>query len=159
MGRGVCYAISKSKEDVLYFEESDLYSSIDSLAIDFVKTQTEEDSRASVRYLIDELKNAGAEIGIEKLSDGVTNIHHLRMTDEVKKMYFRARFEKVKALVDEMDLEYFSVGDPYTLKMLIDDSYADCVYEDGWPKTLDYFIREADTDVKYYIAPTVIFLH
>ena len=77
------------------------------------------------------------------------------LTDDVKYQYFASRLDKIKEIVSNLTLEEFASSDMYTLKYLIENDYGDLVYENENLISLDQWIREADTGVKYFVGNTV----
>lgn len=103
--------------------------------------------------LVEQLQNTFTEFGANISEDG-----GIVITENVKKEYFKERYEKVKRLVAEMDLSEFSTSDLYTLRRTIEETYDDYVYtEESHLRTFDRWLREAK-EGKWYVG-NIIMMH
>ena len=80
----------------------------------------------------------------------------------MKQRYFHDRFHAMKQMVEQMTLETFSCDGISKLQELLEESYDNAVYlgdyENNKFLSFDQFIREAETNISYYIG-SVILMH
>lgn len=136
MGRGTIFEISKRKTGMI--NEENFYDIVPIMA-DYVEDSQNQDC------LLNLLSKLGAKTGE----------NFFILTDDVKYQYFASRLDKIKEIVSNLTLEEFASSDMYTLKYLIENDYGDLVYENENLISLDQWIREADTGVKYFVGNTV----
>lgn len=157
MARGNLYELRKNAEETGYITD-DMFYDYDGFEFDYTVTLNEEESKREVNAFLDIVKGFGAQIGTENVNG--KEMHYVIFSNEMKEAYFAKRFEELKNLVNAMDLHEFATSEPNQMKRLIDDDYEDAVYTGGGGLyTMDYFIREAETDVKYYVGMNVLYMH
>lgn len=141
--RGYIYEVSKEKKLGEIDENSFFDKNVDAECF-----SNEDQSQAL--FLTEWLSNHGAETGVE---DGYP---YFILTNAVKMDIFKERFEKVLEMMENMDLQTFSTSTLYFLRSTIEDTYDDAISENDGFEIFDRWIREAETDVKYFIGNVVM---
>lgn len=144
MARGNIYEVSKKESCVGSMDESLFYGMLDELKVDFVSNGVFSENQ----FFLQTMKDAGAEVGKDEKE-------YFILTDEVKRNYFKDRFEKLKTCLSALSLDTFSLTGMYEISDLIENRYGDCISMDGDTKTVDAWLREAETGVKYYVGNVV----
>ena len=152
MARGYIFPIGKdSLDSIPVISENDFYDRLSELAVDYVVDLSIRSAKKVVQSKIEMLCRYGTE---KQESFGVICI-----TQDVKKNYFKERFEKVQALMKNMALDEFSNSDLYTLRMSIEDTYEDCVYtKENGLQTFDAWLRSTEEGL-YFFGSNVILMH
>lgn len=158
MARGNIYELRKDTESVGDMAE-DMFYEYAGHEFDYVLNLNNDESKFSVKNLTDMFEHYGAETGTETIYED--EIRYVIFSDKMKEAYFTERFVQLKRKINQMDLYEFATCEPSLIKTLIDDCFGDAVYcgESSALYTMDYFIREADNGVKYYIGPKVLLMH
>lgn len=81
------------------------------------------------------------------------------MTDDIKRDYFKTRYEEMKRLVSKITLDEFALDDPYTLRFTIANTYGNAAYYNGIFYPLDSFVRNAQSGKTYYVGNTLVMMH
>lgn len=174
MGRGYIYEIADDLDDIGVLDESDFYDDLGALGIDYVKNVESEEQQIIRESFAEEFKRFGATVKLVKADtpedpegfpDGVYVVSGINKS--FKEKYFKERYEEMKRLVESITLEQFATNlsqtPLYDIKRAMFRDYDDVVSQNengchyGW-NTLDYFIRTADPEKKYYIG-RVVFMH
>ena len=144
--RGTIYEISRTPENLGAMDESDFYE-MSGVEFDYVKNEEKTEGTSEAGTFLNWLRSFGAPIS------GNSFI----LTKTVKEKIFSENYSKFKKLTDNMTLREFSTSNLYTLRSCIEDPYGDAVHtkEDSF-LPLERWIREAETDVKYYVGNCVI---
>lgn len=154
MARGTIYEIERDLSNLFSASEYD-FSNYVEVEFDWVKDI--EDTNYSIQYLLECFKNAGMQIGLEKI--GKLEIPFFVIDEASKCKYFEDRYKRFQKVAADLTLEEFATGTNFwTLQYLLEDTHGDCVTckEDTF-QTLDRFVRDA-CDGKYYIG-RVFFMH
>lgn len=146
MARGNIYEVSKMEHGVGSMDESSFYGMLDELNIDFVSNGDPGENR----FFLQTMRDAAAGVGKDEKE-------YFILTDEAKRNYFKNRFEKLKTFLSDLTLDTFALTGMYEISNLIEIRDGDCISMDGdRPKTVDAWLREAETGVKYYVGNVVI---
>ena len=148
--------------ELFSLDENSLDDSIQTLGVDYVSNVDKETQHKLVLDLVRNLESCGADFKIIQVFDGYECFAVSNITLEVKKNYYKQRFDLTKNLAAEITLEEFS-NNPYNmnlynLKKSISDDWGDMVRLNYLNFTLDCFIRNADPDFTYYFG-NVVYLH
>ena len=108
-----------------------------------------DESPSQALFLTEWFSEHGAETGVE---DGYP---YFILTDAVKMDIFKERFEKVEEMMENMDLQTFSTSSLYFLRSTIEDTYDDAISENDGFEIFDRWVREAETNVKYFVGNVV----
>lgn len=158
MARGNIYELRTDAEATWNITEEMFYEHVGH-EFDYVADLDGDESKMAIETFLDTVKGFGAEAGMETVNG--EELPYVIFSDKVKEAYFAGRFNQLKNLMSEMDLHEFATSDQNHIKSLIDDGYDDAVYsgDSSMPHTMDYFIREAENGVKYYVGPNVVLMH
>lgn len=152
MARGYLYEIVKDPERLFCMDADEATLRFAENEFEWSEDLDPDEPR---KDLLEVLEHLGAKIGIDE--EGRKQFH---LSEQVKKKYFRDRFYKMKQMVEKITLETFSCGGISDLQELLEESYDNAVYmgDYGYDKFLsfDRFIREAETDVWYYVGNIVL---
>lgn len=151
MARGNLYELRTDRNDLNTMDESDFYEGCGYIAEYFENADIE----SNVEYLLTTLQLSGIQTGEEYDEEENVRYPYFILTQEGKETYFKDRFEKAKVMLNQMTLSEFATN-TYDLIHTIEDDYTDAVYCNGCFYDLDYFIRTADVDTKYYIGNVVL---
>lgn len=144
--RGIIYEIRKSLENLGLMDESDFYE-MNGVEFDYVKSEEKTEGASEAETFLKWLKSFGAPV-----SD-----NSFILTETVKEKIFSENYSKFKRLADNMTLREFSTSNLYTLRSCIEDPYGDAVHtEEDYFLPFERWIREAETDVRYYVGNCVI---
>lgn len=80
-----------------------------------------------------------------------TKMWYFSINEDVKRNWFKSKFEDFKKRVSDLTLDQFSTEDPYEIRWLLNDTYNDAVFGDLGFQTMDAFIRKAPCDT-YYVS-------
>lgn len=157
--RGYMFEITTDVNDVCMLNTVDLYEEISSMSVDYIADVDDRDRKSLVNQFLSRFADRGADVSIENNENNWYGTIR-SITPEVKRAYYKERFEKFQKLAAEIDLKNFSEDSNvlYEISAAVKDDYGDMVYLDGYSYTLDYFIRNADPDTLYYVG-NVILLH
>lgn len=172
MSRGVIYHISTDPESLGGMCADDFAEHVESLNVDYVADQNEDDARIAT----DGLFAALAEAGFNPLrpspdlenAGGVRFLFRSGSEDALKaaKMnWFRNDLEELKKLAASAELESFAADTAlaYRIKELAGDDNADAVYLDmgRGPSTytLASFIRNMEAGRTYYVGSETVYMH
>ena len=144
--RGTIYEISKNPENLGVMDESDFYE-MSGVEFDYVKNEEKVEGASAAETFLHWLKSFGTPISGNSFV----------LTEMVKEKIFSKNYAKFKELADSMTLREFATSNLYTLRSCIEDPYGDAVHteEDAF-LPLERWIREAETDVRYYVGNCVI---
>lgn len=107
-------------------------------------TNREED----IQWLLSKFKNMPVEYNKEESS--------IVFLKGFKETYFKERFEQLKEKVNHMKPEDFLDSyEVYKIENLLKDQYGFYMYEDGWNRPLDEFVRHLIEGQKYYFGSTI----
>ena len=147
MARGFIFGVSCNKDEAMAFEASDVYD-LAGPEFDWVSDENNPDA---VRELADRFRQLpGVTVLVETDDEDGEPIFVITFTDEAKRAYFQARLVELKACVYNLTLDEFALSDPYELRWLVNNTYADAVFCDFF-MTMDSFIREAVVGEPYYL--------
>lgn len=154
MARGYLYEIVKDPERLFCMDA-------DEATLRFAENEFEWsedlDPDGPQKDLLEALEQLGAKISIDE-----EGRKQFQLSDNAKKKYFHDRFYKMKQMAEKMTLEAFSCSGISELQALLEEPYDNAVYlgDYGYDNFLsfDHFIREAETDVWYYVG-NVILMH
>ena len=160
--RGHMFEVATDIFELFSLDENSLDDSIQTLGVDYVSNVDKETQHKLVLDLVRNLESCGADFKIIQVFDGYECFAVSNITLEVKKNYYKQRFDLTKNLAAEITLEEFS-NNPYNmnlynLKKSISDDWGDMVRLNYLNFTLDCFIRNADPDFTYYFG-NVVYLH
>lgn len=103
MTRGYMYGITKNKDDVFQFDETDLYESVDALSVDYVSDVPAENATDMRIQFLQRLTYCGAEVGYAEITDDGNKtvsasylVPYFILSDDVKREFFRDRFQRMK---------------------------------------------------------------
>jgi hypothetical protein len=117
------------------------------------------EAETAENYVCEFLKRIGADWTLENedVCEGGA-VYSFVMNDDMKRSFFRQRFDTAKELMGRMTLDEFACDDPYKLRYAIYDDYGDVVYYNCCLYDLDDFIRNAIPGKRYYIGTRVVFM-
>ena len=160
--RGHMFEVATDIDELFSLTENSLYDSVQALEVDYVSNVDKEMQHKLVLDFIHKLESCGADFEIITVEEGYECFAVSNITLDVKKNYFKQRFDLMKKLASEITLEEFSDNQNnanlFNLKTSISDDWGDMVYLNYCCYTLDYFIRNADPDFTYYFG-NVVYLH
>jgi hypothetical protein len=166
--RGYVYEITDNIEEVNYMEESDFYDYAGFEADYFADVEDETVIATNIDHMLYRLlgKNM-AESVTTRLFEG-DGVRSFVMTDDIKRAYFKTRYEELCRRVSALTLDEFALGAPddtsYALRTLIDNDYEDAVFlNDGCGIgvfcTFDSFVRESISGRVYYVGNRLVLMH
>lgn len=154
MARGYLYEIVKEPECLFRMDADEATLRYSENEFEWSEDISADEPRKDLMEVLEQL---GAKISTDE--DGR---NYFQISDQVKQNYFRNRFDRLKKIVQEMTLETFSCDGVSDVQEIVEESYDNAVYlgDYGYDRFLsfDWFIREAETDVSYYIG-NVILMH
>ncbi len=156
------FEVATDIDELFSLNENSLDDPIQAFGVDYVSNVDKETQHKLTLDLVRNLESCGADFKIIQVFDGYECFAVSNITLEVKKNYYKQRFELMKKLASEITLEEFS-DNPYNtnlfnLKTSISDDWGDMVCLNYCYYTLDHFIRNADPDFTYYFG-NVVYLH
>lgn len=160
MARGNIYEVTTDLEYGFDMDEVDFYDKYEALQIDYVENMEKWTSIEETEAFIMSLAGEGAETGFEN-KYGI-DVPYFSFSLISKKHHFESRLHRVKALAEQMTLTEFSSDSTavWNLREAVEDNNGDCIYMNGSLYTLDKFIRDAETGVKYYLnSDKVVLMH
>lgn len=173
MSRGVIYHIAADPNALGGMCADDFAEHVESLNVDYVEDQDEDDARVSTDWLFAELAKAG--FNPKEPDDGLLeDAEDVRFLfesgdeaalKEAKMNWFRSDLEALRKLVASAELEPFATDTAlaYKMKELAGDDNADAVYLDmGYGPstyTLASFIRNMEAGRTYYVGTETVYMH
>jgi len=138
-----------SKED--YITEELFYDDFVGQIADYVDDSTEREE--DIKWLINTIEKYGATYNEKEQS--------IVFLKGFKDSYFKERFQKLKEVIQNMNLSEFSTGfmKVYELKDLIEDEYGFYIYYNDSYAPIDAFVREDVEEGKKYFIGNVLDYH
>ena len=154
MARGFIFNISKYPED-LEMDESDFYETFDAMQVDYVRNCDREEAQEEKERFVKALRDRGAETGSNE------NGTYVVFTEQTKENCFKDRLNTLKNVVQNMTLDEFSRDTQkiWQIRMLINNTYEDAVFDSYDFFTIDEWIRKLTAGEKYYVGNNVVFMH
>lgn len=154
MARGYLYEIVKDPEHLFCMDANEAALRYAENEFEWSEDLDPDEPR---KDLLEVLEHFGAKISIDE-----EGRKQFQISDRVKRKYFHDRFYKMKQMVEKMTLETFSSDGISDLQEILEESYGNAVYLGNYEYDnflyFDRFIREAETDVWYYIG-SIILMH
>ncbi|MCD8109991.1 MAG: hypothetical protein LUE14_07820 [Clostridiales bacterium] len=154
--RGYIYEMSTDPKDLGKMDE-ELFYDLSDREFNYAENVSREVSDTAIDDLIRSLRKYGATEVWEKDSNGKV-LHGFIVDEACKQNYFRQRYEKLKADINNLTLpEFIQGGAASRLEQAITDRYDDCAYV-GYLQPLDTFIRDAEKGKAYFVG-NVAYMH
>lgn len=154
MARGYLYEIAKNPECLFCMDADEATLRYATNEFECSEDLNPEEPQ---KDLLEFLEQLGAKISVDE-----EGRKQFQISEQVKQRYFHDRFHAMKQMVEQMTLETFSCDGISKLQELLEESYDNAVYlgdyENNKFLSFDQFIREAETNISYYIG-SVILMH
>lgn len=153
MARGNLFEISTHIDDLGETTESDFYVQCGIIADYF----SDIDPVKPTKELLSRFLSAGIETGVQDDAEGRAR-PWFRLTQSSRQGFFKNKYEEFQRAANKLTLEEFSTGID-DIANLMEPQYSDAVYVTDntgvYYDSIDDFLRNAETDVKYYIGNVV----
>ena len=162
MARGVIYFITTNKEQDISFGEEKYQEKLESLQLDYVKDQDDEQSSTPRKTLEKLMLTMGANIAYSSDMTDFRLSFCFTDADQAKRAYFGPKLDDLRTQVEALTLDGVIRHAP-ALDFILDNSYGDIVTlneEDSEDDlTLDGFVRRLESGVTYYVYNRVLLTH
>ena len=161
MARGMIYHITKQREDLGLMSEDDFYGMTGALGCDYVEDCKDASARNALERLHMALWDAGMKVHCTGMERCWFSFHTPADISRAKSVYFEEKFKKMKQMADAITPEQFSSdsSEVYRLRMVIEDTFGDMVWDGYELHTADRFIRKLEPDTVYYVADNTVYMH
>lgn len=162
MARGNIYYITKDCNNDKSFDESDYYSELKSLGVDYVKNVGREESEIPLESLSNMLQRLGADVMPFTGYGDFAFSFSFEDAENAKLEHFGPKLAEFKKQAMALKLESV-IRTPFAFDFILDDNYGDLVAFNGGTYecliTVDDLIRRIESGVTYYVCDRVILMH